>query len=212
VPDQPDFAGPHIDERFIAAFGSRFDVIALRLAEGLDELSGIATCTDDELALHLVIEYAEDLYGDGALDWEWIDALPVRLRDEDFGRLKDLLFEDNDVLILYNPAMDGAEDPESEVAQLERFVNLHPNDWSTPPQREALDAQARSIIAVKTPLDSAGIELPADIVVLQATPSFRAAVQGDAALTPGGAVRAKTHRAHETGSGEGGQADGWLES
>lgn len=72
--------------------------------------------------------------------------------------------------------------------------------------------QARSIIAVKAPLDSAGIELPVDIVVLQATPSFRAAVQDGAALPPGGAVRPETHRAHEAGSGEGGQADGWLES
>jgi len=125
----PTVAGPHVDERFIAAFGSRFDVIALRLAEGLEELSAVAMCTADELALHLIIEYTEDLYGDGALDWEWIDALPARQRDEDFGYLKDLLFEDNDVLMLYNPAMDGIEDPESEIAQLERFVNLHPNDW-----------------------------------------------------------------------------------
>jgi hypothetical protein len=125
----PPVAGTHVDERFIAAFGSRFDVIALRLAEGLYELSAVATCTADELALHLIIEYAEDLSGDGALDWEWIDALPRRPQDEDFGRLKDILFEDNDVLILYNPALDGAEDPESEIAQLERFVNLHPNNW-----------------------------------------------------------------------------------
>ncbi len=88
-----------------------------------------ASCTADELALRLVIAFAEDLYGDGALDWEWIDALPARPRDEDFGRLKNLLFEDNDVLILCNPAMYGAEDPESEIAQLERFVNRHPNDW-----------------------------------------------------------------------------------
>lgn len=65
---------------------------------------------------------------------------------------------------------------------------------------------------MKAPLDSAGIELPAAIVVRQATPSFRAAVHGDATLTPGGAVRAETHRAHQAGSGEGGQTDGWLES
>lgn len=66
----PTVAGPHIDERFIAAFGSRFDVIALRLAEGLDELSAVATYTADEVALHLIIEDAEDLSDDGALGWE----------------------------------------------------------------------------------------------------------------------------------------------
>lgn len=59
-----------------------------------------------------------------------IDALPRRPHDEHFGRLKDILFEDNDVLILYDPAMDGIEYPKSVIAQLERFVNLHPNDWS----------------------------------------------------------------------------------
>ena len=50
----PTVAGTHVDERLIAAFGSRFDVIALRRAEGLDELSAVATCTADELALHLM--------------------------------------------------------------------------------------------------------------------------------------------------------------
>ncbi|MFV0316561.1 MAG: hypothetical protein ACK5O2_06315 [Microthrixaceae bacterium] len=122
----PTVAGPHIDERFLASFGPRFDVIALRLAQGVEELSAVSTCTADELALHLTIEYAEDLVSDGALDWEWIDTLPRRTRDEDFGWLKDILFEDNDVLIPYDPAMDGAEDPESEIARIERFVNLPP--------------------------------------------------------------------------------------
>jgi hypothetical protein len=41
----------------------------------------------------------------------------------------------------------------------------------------------------KSALDAAGIELPADIVVLHAVPSFRAPVQGDAMLTPGGSIK-----------------------
>ncbi len=43
--------------------------------------------------------------------------------------------------------------------------------------------------SARSMLDTAGIELPSDIVVLQATPGFRAAIQGDAALMPGGVVR-----------------------
>ena len=43
---------------------------------------------------------------------------------------------------------------------------------------------------MKSALDEAGIEMPADIVALQATPSFRAALQGDGEITPGGSVRA----------------------
>ena len=40
-----------------------------------------------------------------------------------------ILFEDNDLFIVYDPATASIEDPESEIAQLERSVNLHPNDW-----------------------------------------------------------------------------------
>jgi len=125
----PTVAATHVDERFIAAFGSRFDVIALRLAEGLEELSAVATCTADELALHMIIGYAEEQRRDGSPAWGWIEALPHHPDDDDFDLLRDILFEDNDVLILYNPAMDGIEDPESDIAQIQRFVNLHPNDW-----------------------------------------------------------------------------------
>ncbi len=45
------------------------------------------------------------------------------------------------------------------------------------------------IKAVRSRLDRDGIEMPANIVVLQATPSFRAALHGDAQFTPAGNVR-----------------------
>ncbi|MDE0775774.1 MAG: mechanosensitive ion channel [Nocardioides sp.] len=68
-------------------------------------------------------------------------------------------------------------------------VDLDARFWCDSHQRESLLVLHRAIDAVKRALDEAGIEMPADIVALQATPSFRAALQGDAAVTPGGSVR-----------------------
>ena len=45
----------------------------------------------------------------------------------------------------------------------------------------------RAIEAVKVALDEAGVEMPADIVALQATSSFAAALRGER-VTPGGSV------------------------
>ncbi len=45
----------------------------------------------------------------------------------------------------------------------------------------------RTIAAVKGAFDAAGIEMPSDIVALQATSSFAAGV-GGGTVTPGGAV------------------------
>lgn len=68
-------------------------------------------------------------------------------------------------------------------------VNIRAWIWVDSRQHRSLVAQDRAVRAVKHALDAAGIEMPADIVVLQAAPSFRAAVQGDGDITPGGAVR-----------------------
>ena len=68
-------------------------------------------------------------------------------------------------------------------------VDLEARFWTASPQHGSRIVLHRAIDAVKTALDGAGIEMPADIVALQATPSFRAALQGDAEITPGGSVR-----------------------
>ncbi len=71
-------------------------------------------------------------------------------------------------------------------------VDLEARFWTASPQHGSRLVLHRAIDAVKTALDEAGIEMPADIVALQATPSFRAALQGDGDVTPGGSVRAPT--------------------
>ncbi len=66
-------------------------------------------------------------------------------------------------------------------------VDLSARFWCDARQHEALLVLHEAIDAVKKALDTAGIEMPADIVALQATPSFRAALRGDD-VTPGGSV------------------------
>ena len=53
----------------------------------------------------------------------------------------------------------------------------------------SLTTKDLAIREVKRALDRARIEMPAEIVALQATPSLRAAITGDAEVTPGGGVR-----------------------
>ena len=80
--------------------------------------------------------------------------------------------------------------PEALVAELGvSTVDIAVRFWCPSRQHDVLTRRSEAIIAVKAALDSAGVEMPADIVALQATPSLKAALQGDAEVTPGGAVR-----------------------
>jgi small conductance mechanosensitive channel len=67
-------------------------------------------------------------------------------------------------------------------------VDLTVRLWSDSRQWDRLVVLDRAIQAAKSALDDAGIEMPAQIVALQATPSFRAAVQGDGDVTPAGSL------------------------
>ncbi len=58
-------------------------------------------------------------------------------------------------------------------------VNLEVRFWSRPHQLEVRRALDRAIEAVKTAMDRAEIEMPVDIVALQSTPSFDAALDPD---------------------------------
>ncbi len=61
--------------------------------------------------------------------------------------------------------------------------------WTDAHRLESLTTRDAAIREVKTALDRAGIEMPAEIIALQATPSFRAALSGENEVTPGGGVR-----------------------
>ena len=59
--------------------------------------------------------------------------------------------------------------------------------WTAPRQANAIVAQHEVMAQVKRRLDQAGVEMPAEIIALQATSSLAAALQGRP-VTPGGAV------------------------
>jgi len=59
-------------------------------------------------------------------------------------------------------------------------VDLQLLFWTAPQQAVVRQVRDRALAAVKTALDDAGVEMPADVVVLQGTPSLRAALRDDA--------------------------------
>ena len=69
-------------------------------------------------------------------------------------------------------------------------VDIEVRLWCDPNQHALLVVTDRAIAAVKSAMDDAGIEMPSDIVALQATSSFAAALQGGR-VTPGGSVRSE---------------------
>ncbi len=85
-----------------------------------------------------------------------------------------------------------AEDPAPEAIVRElgvSTVNIEARLWTTPAQHDSLMILDEAIKTVKEALEDAGIEMPADIIALQATPSFKAAMQGDGDVTPAGGLR-----------------------
>lgn len=131
----PSVARPHARGEWYERFGRCFDDLAERIATGEANDERLAKCTGDELALHLVIEHAEAHLNDGVIGLHIAaaQALPDHGDDDsDFDAMRDVLFEDHDVLMLYNPALDGIEDPTSGLSDQTRTTNLHPRDWFEP--------------------------------------------------------------------------------
>ncbi len=114
-------------ERFACCFGA----LARRFEGREFDATGIATCTAEEMALHLVIDVAEGATRDGSLATDL--SLPARPdRDEDFDAIRELHFRDHDVLLLFDASLDGIEAPNSAVDEYGRFANLHPQAWFLP--------------------------------------------------------------------------------
>jgi hypothetical protein len=119
------------DEVWMERFVSCFDALARRFEARQVDATQIATCTAEEMALHLVIEEAEGTAGDGSLDTDL--SLPADPdRDQDFGAVRELLFRDDDVLLLFDGSFDGIEAPDSTLAEHRLFANLHPRSWFLP--------------------------------------------------------------------------------
>jgi len=71
--------------------------------------------------------------------------------------------------------------------------------WTEAYRLHSLATKDAAIREVKEALDRAAIEMPAEIIALQATPSFRAALQDEGEITPGGGVRPRAPGAGQHG-------------
>ncbi|MDQ4069881.1 MAG: hypothetical protein M3203_10500 [Actinomycetota bacterium] len=120
----PPVARRLTDDAWMRRFVSSFDALAGRLASGRFAAEQLASCTAEEMALHLVIDLAEDFAADGTLPRH--DDLPAHDgADTDFEWAREVLFRDQDVLLLFNTSFDGIEDDSNELSGEFRFADLH---------------------------------------------------------------------------------------
>ncbi|MER8045118.1 tetratricopeptide repeat protein [Streptomyces sp. NPDC094032] len=90
-------------------------------------------CTGEEMALHLALEKAAALTDDDhELVEEFTQGLETRADDYDWHMCKDILFEDHDVLMLYEPWNEGIERQGHPLISAMGLTNLDPRDWFIP--------------------------------------------------------------------------------
>lgn len=106
-----------------------YRMVTARLAAGAFP---IARCTGEEFALHIVVAAAAGLHEQG-MGPDPTDHGMQLMPDPDVDELAEAhhrLFEDQDILMLFEPLLDGIEDAESSDNQ-RRFIGpyLHPSRW-----------------------------------------------------------------------------------
>ncbi len=90
-------------------------------------------CTAEEMALHLGIARARALTRNRPRRVrETVKGLPEHRRDFDWHACSDNLFQDHDVLMLFDNSLDGIEDSDSHVNQALGMINLAAQDWFDP--------------------------------------------------------------------------------
>jgi len=104
-------------------------------ARAFDDLAGdlaaghwpLPTCPAEEMALHLAVQANQEL------DDEWLEQILTTMRsdpgDEDRDGVTDALFQDTDILGLFDPALDGIEDPNSDANAYFQIGDYRPPAW-----------------------------------------------------------------------------------
>lgn len=87
-------------------------------------------CPGEELALHLVLLDAPTAVEDGwaGLD-ETLPRLPEHPDDYDWDMASEVLFQDHDILDLFDVEMDGIEDPDSDYNRAMGMGDYRPQAW-----------------------------------------------------------------------------------
>jgi hypothetical protein len=73
----------------------------------------LPTCPAEELALHLIVQDAPSAAGHGwtGLDEAAFDSLPEHPDDLEWDAMPGVLFQDTDILHLFEPGLNGIDDP-----------------------------------------------------------------------------------------------------
>lgn len=107
-------------------------------ARSLDDLTAdleagewpIPRCPSEEMALHLVLRHAAMVVDD---DWaaisDLLEHVPKHPDDFDWDVAVDVLFQDTDILCLFNVQLDGIEDPEAEPNRMLAMGDYRPAAW-----------------------------------------------------------------------------------
>ncbi len=91
------------------------------------------TCTGEEMALHIALQHASSMVTDEPeLVATWVKDIPAHHDDWDWGLCVHVLFEDTDVLSLYEPWSQGIEDSGTFANQYLGIANLEAEDWFKP--------------------------------------------------------------------------------
>jgi hypothetical protein len=104
-----------------------FDDLAADLAAGAYPRP---TCPGEEMALHLVLADAPDLADPDAPGRPpELDHLPAHPDDFDWEQASETLLQDLDVLSLFDAAVDGIEDPDSDLNRVRGIGDYRPAAW-----------------------------------------------------------------------------------
>jgi hypothetical protein len=87
-------------------------------------------CPGEEMALHLALAHAQaEVSEDPEFVEDLVEGLPASPLDYDWDGCRDVLFQDTDILMLFDDQLDGVEDPESEINQELRIGDYRPGAW-----------------------------------------------------------------------------------
>ncbi|MFI0940711.1 hypothetical protein [Streptomyces sp. NPDC021020] len=109
-----------------------------RVLRALDDLNEDITlgrsphprCAAEELALHFALASASAMTCDEPdLVAEFTQGLPEQQGDYDWDVCSDLLFQDHDVLFLYDPMLQGLEHPDNPLNRRMGIGDLRPEGW-----------------------------------------------------------------------------------
>jgi hypothetical protein len=91
----------------------------------------LPTCPAEELALHLILQDAPPAVEDGwtGLDAATFDSLPGHPGDLDWDAMPDVLFQDTDILHLFEPDLDGIDNAHDALNATMAIGDYRPSAW-----------------------------------------------------------------------------------